>query len=133
MLNYFRAEFHTFAQDGPEICGGLHFSPVERRVSSDDAELEPVRQTTIHYAHFAQELLIGGQDHRPDEDPGGIAPDLLNLLQRYILAPDITVENFLVKRVQSFHRYDMHFPGKGFAVDDLKSQVLIRLGAVDLP
>src|SRR5579864_5037590 len=102
-LNYFRAEFHAFAQDGSEIRWGLHFGPVERRVGSDDAELEAAWQTTVHGAHFAQELLIGGQDHRPDKDPGGIAPDSLNLLQRYIVAPDIAVEIFLVKGVQSFH------------------------------
>jgi len=33
--------------------------------------------------------------------------------------------------VQSFHHDDVYFPSKGFAVDDLKSKVLIRLGAVE--
>jgi hypothetical protein len=55
----------------------------------------------------------------------------LDLLQLYILAPDITIEVFLVKRVQSFHRNDVYFPREGFAVDDLKSKVLILLGAME--
>ena len=63
----------------------------------------------------------------PDENAGGIAPDLLNLLQRHILAPDVTVEIFLVERVQSLHRDVAYFPGEGFAVDDLKSKVLMGL------
>ena len=56
----------------------------------------------------------------------------MNLRQRDIFAPDITVEILLVKRVQSFHHDDVYFPGEGSAVDDLKSKVLIRLGSVEL-
>ena len=56
----------------------------------------------------------------------------MNQRQWDILVPYVTVEIFLIKRVQSFHCDDVYFPGEGFAVDDLKSKVLIRLGAVEL-
>ena len=55
----------------------------------------------------------------------------MNLRQRDILAPDVMVEIFLVKRVDPFHHDDMYFPGEGSAVDDLRSKVLIRLAAVE--
>lgn len=55
----------------------------------------------------------------------------MNLLERHILALDVTVEIFLVERVQSFHGDEAYFPGKCFAMDNLKSKVLIRLRAME--
>src|ERR1051326_1168742 len=130
-LNHVHTEYDALAQDGAEIRGRLHFGPVEGWVGSDDPELHPVRQVAIHRPHLAQELLVSGPDHGPDENACGIAPDLLNLLQRHILAPDVTVEIFLVEGVQSFHGNDAYLHGERFAVDDLKSKVLIRLRAME--
>lgn len=90
-LNYVRAEPTARDQDGPEIRGGLHFGPIDRGIGGDDAEFEAIRQTAVDLPHLAQESLIDGQDHGPDEDTSRIAPYLLNPSQRNIFAPDVTV------------------------------------------
>src|SRR5581483_68103 len=55
-FDQFDSEVLPSTQDRPELVGGLHFSPVDRRVGGHDAEPLPIGQATIDRTDGAQEL-----------------------------------------------------------------------------